>query len=130
MKILKSAIVAFSLALSMGAVSNTAVAAEGCEDNRECYGPVAAVNMTVKAVIAARQALDSGEDAKTVSSLIKEASRKNKEINANDIVDRKRQKANEFLRKARKEIKKADLQAAGEHLKEAQNRFEALKAMI
>ncbi len=130
MKILKSAIVAFSLALSMGAVSTTAIAAEDCEDGRTCYTPMEAIDMVLQNIKAAKDAIDSGSEGEVVAALIKAASDATKEINANDVVDRNRQRANAILKKARKEAKKEQLQVAEEHLKQAAKKFEALKGMI
>ena len=129
MKILQSAIVAASLALSMGAFS-TAVVAEDCEDGRECYTPETAINNTVYAIIKAKNAIENGESTADIVELIRDASRKNKEINANDSLDRKRATANGVLKKARKAAQKGDFQIASEKLKEAEAKFIALKSMI
>lgn len=130
MKILKSAIVAFSLALSMGSVSTAVVAMEGCEDGRECYTPEVAIDNTVHAIIQAKNAIENGDDDAVIIELIRNASRKNKEINANDKLDRKRSTANGTLKKARKNVKAGDRQVASELLKKAEAQFIALKSMI
>ncbi len=127
MKILKSAIVAFSLALTLGSFSTSAVA---CESGRICYTPEEAIDLVLQNIKAAMEAIDSGSEGEVVSSLIKAASDASKEINANDVVDRNRQRANAILKKARKEAKKEQLQVAEEHLKVAKKKFEALKGML
>jgi len=127
MKILKSAIVAFSLALSLGSFSTSAVA---CEDGRTCYTPEQAIDMVLQNIKSAMDAIDSGSEGEVVAALIKSASDASKEINANDVVDRNRQRANGILKKARKEAKKEQLQVAEEHLKQAKKKFEALKGML
>jgi hypothetical protein len=127
MKILKSAIVAFSLALSLGAFSTSAVA---CEDGRVCYEPEEAINMVLQNIKAATDAIESGSEGEVVADLIKAAISANKEINANDTVDRNRQRANGLLKKARKAARKEQLQVAEEYLKQAKKKFEALKGML
>ncbi len=127
MKILKSAIVAFSLALSLGSFSTSAVA---CEAGRTCYTPEQAIDMVLQNIKSAMDAIDSGSEGEVVAALIKSASDASKEINANDVVDRNRQRANGILKKARKEAKKEQLQVAEEHLKQAKKKFEALKGML
>jgi hypothetical protein len=74
----------------------------------------------------ARHAIDNGADNATILGLIRDAKNLNKEINANDLVDRKRQKAASYLNKARGEVRKAALQPADSHLLEAEKRFKDL----
>ncbi len=127
MKILKSAIVAFALALTLGSFSTSAVA---CEDGRICYTPEEAIDLVLQNIKAAMDAIDSGSEGEVVAALIKSASDATKEINANDVVDRNRQRANAILKKARRGAKKEQLQVAEEHLKQAKKKFEALKGML
>lgn len=127
MKILTSVIVAFSLALTLGSFSTSAVA---CELGRICYTPEEAIELVLENIKVAMDAIDSGSEGEVVASLIKAASDASKEINANDVVDRNRQRANALLKKARKEAKKEQLQVAEEHLKTAKKKFEALKGML
>ncbi|WP_031434250.1 hypothetical protein [Methylomarinum vadi] len=127
MKILKSAIVAFSLAVSMGAFSTSAVA---YEEGRLSYTPLNAINMSVEKAQAAKAAIGAGADAQEVADLIKKASDATKEINANDVVDRNRQRANSHLKKARRAAKKGDLEAASAHLDKGIKGLEALRGML
>ena len=127
MKILKSAIVAFSLAISMGAFSTAAVA---YEEGRVTYTPLDAINMSVEQAQAAKAAIGSGADASEVADLIKKASDSTKEINANDVVDRNRQRANNHLKKARSAAKKGDLEGASTHLDLGIKGLEALRGML
>ncbi len=127
MKILKSAVVAFSLALTLGSFSTSAVA---CETGRICYTPEQAIDLVLQDIKSAMDAIDSGSEGEVVAAVIKSASDASKEINANDVVDRNRQRANGILKKARKEAKREQLQVAEEHLKQAKKRFEALKGML
>jgi len=130
MKILKPLLLSAFLGASLGAVSMSASAAEGCEDGRTCFSPDVAINMTVAKISEARHAIDGGVDEGDILILIRAAINANKEINANDVVDRNRQRAAKYLKKARSEIKKSEFQVAEEHLKEAEARFSALHGML
>ncbi len=127
MKILKSAVVAFSLAVSMGAFSTAAVA---YEEGRISFTPLDAINRTVEKAQAAKAAIGAGASAEEVADLIKKAGDATKEINANDVVDRNRQRANSHLKKARAAAKKGDLNAAGAHLDKGIEGLEALRGML
>lgn len=126
MKLLKSAVVAVSLALSLGSFSTTAVA---CEDGRTCFGPMEAINITLGHVAEAMKALNDGSTDQALVH-IKAAQSANKEINANDVVDRNRQRANGSLKKAKSALKKDDATGATAHLEKAERGFEALKSML
>ena len=126
MKLLKSAVVAVTLALSLGSFSTTAVA---CEDGRTCFGPMEAINITLGHVAEAMKALNDGSSEQAMVH-IKAAQNSNKEINANDVVDRNRQRANSSLKKAKTALKKDDAAGATKHLEKAERGFEALKGMI
>lgn len=127
MKILKSAVVAFSLAVSMGAFSTAAVA---YEEGRTVFAPIDAINISVEKAQAAKAAMGAGADAQEVADLIKKASDATKEINANDVVDRNRQRANGHLKKARRAAKKGDLEGASIHLDKGIKGLEALRGML
>jgi enoyl-CoA hydratase/carnithine racemase len=128
MKLLKPLLLSAFLGASMGVFSTAALAE--CEDGRTCFEPEQAIDMTVAKIMEARHAIDNGADNKDVLALIREAKNLNKEINANDIVDRKRQKAASFLKKAKKEMKKSQNQVAEEHLKEAEKLFKGLHGYL
>jgi hypothetical protein len=128
MKILKPFLLSVCLGASMGAFSTAALAE--CEDGRTCFEPDVAIDNVVEKIMEARHAIDNGADSQGILNLIKEAINLNKEINANDIVDRNRQKAAKYLKLARKEIKKSALQPAESHLLEAEKRFKALHSML
>jgi len=128
MKILKPLLLSAFLGASMGAFSTAALAE--CEDGRTCFEPDVAIDNTVNKIMEARHAIDNGADSDQILALIKQAISLNKEINANDIVDRKRQKANSYLKKARSEVRKSALQPADSHLLEAENRFKALHSFL
>lgn len=128
MKILKPFLLSVCLGASMGSFSTAALAE--CEDGRTCFEPDVAIDNTVAKVMEARHAIDNGADTQGILNLIKEAISLNKEINANDVVDRHRQKAAKFLKLARKEVRNSALQPADSHLLEAETRFKALHGML
>jgi len=127
MKLLKSAVVAASLALSLGSFSTAAVA---CEDGRTCFGPEQAIDITAGHVAAAIKAADDKSGKDEVLALIKKAKDSSKEINANDVVDRKRQRAVGHLKKAKKALKSDDFQSAEDHLGAAEKGFVELKSFL
>lgn len=127
MKLLKSAVVALSLALSLGTFSTAAVA---CESGRTCFGPEQAIDLVLGRIAESMKAINDGVDASTVAGLIKSASDAKKEINANDLVSRHSQRANGHLKKARKAARKDDLVSATAHLEKAEKAFEGLKKYL
>jgi len=88
MKILKSAVVAFSLAIAMGSFSTAAVAEAG----RTSYKPVDAVKGVQERIGKAEAAIASNASGDEVATLIKAASDFSEEINANDRVARENSK--------------------------------------
>ena len=127
MKLLKSAVVAVSLALSLGSFSTTAVA---CEDGRTCFGPEEAINITIGHVAEAIKLLDAKEGKHEILMHIKAAKDSSKEINANDKVDIARGRAVGHLKKARSAIKKDQMQEGEDHLGAAEKGFTALKGLL
>lgn len=130
MKLLKSAVVATTLALSLGSFSATAEVCLGmaCMYNR--MTPAEGIDATVGQVTKALIAINDNADTEVVINDIKEALKLSKEINANDKLDRNRNRANDYLKKARAAIQEGDSVKATELLKEAENRFSDLKGMI
>jgi len=140
MKLLKSAVVATTLALSLGSFSTTAAVCLGmaCMYNR--MTPIEGIDATLGQVTEALNAIqlrNSGGAAGTdkdsdsvIINNIKEALKLSKEINANDKLDRNRNRANDYLKKARVAVQNGDLTKATEDLKEAEKRFSDLKGMI
>jgi len=127
MKILKSAVVAFSLAIAMGSFSTTANAAV---EDRTSFKPLDAVKAVQSHIAAAVAAINNGADANEVSAHIKSASDGAKEINANDKVARENSKAIKHLKAAQASAKVANLQEAKEHLGKANEVLEDLKKLI
>lgn len=127
MKILKGAVVAFSLAIAMGTFST---AAEACESGRTCYTPKQAIKLVEDGIKSAQQAISNGSQAEEVADLIKKALDYSKEINANDVVDRNRTKANNHLKAAIKSAKEGKLTETEEHLNAGAKGFAALHGML
>jgi len=132
MKLLKNAVIATTLALSLSSVSTT-VTAEVCLGMACMYNrmtPTEAINAAVEQTRQALQAIDDNASEVVIIDNIKDALKVSKEINANDKVDRNRQRANGYLKKARKSVRNDALDQATKELKEASRRFSELKSML
>jgi molybdopterin converting factor small subunit len=92
--------------------------------------PAEGIDATVDQVAKTLKAVSNKADNDIIINDIKDALTISKEINANDKVDRNRNRANEYLKKARTAVKNGDLIKATEELKEAKNRFSELKTML
>lgn len=130
MKLLKSAVIATTLALPLVSFPATADICLGmaCMYNR--MTPIQGIDATVGQVNKALKAISNNAGEDEIITNIKEALTVSKEINANDKIDRNRNRANDYLKKARTAVKDGDLIQATEHLKEAGKRFSELKGMI
>jgi hypothetical protein len=140
MKLLKSAVVATTLALSLGSFSTSAAVCLGMACMYNKMTPLEGIDATLGQVAKALNAIEvrnSGGAAGTdkdsddlIINDIKDALKLSKEINANDKLDRNRNRANDYLKKARVAVQGGDLIKASEDLKEAEKRFSDLKNMI
>jgi thioredoxin-like negative regulator of GroEL len=130
MKLLKSAVVATTLALSLGSFSTTADVCLGmaCMYNR--MTPMEGIEATIGQITKAMIGIHANAGDEAVIDDIKEALKLSKEINANDKLDRNRNRANDSLKKARAAVQSGDSVKATEELKEAEKRFSDLKGMI
>jgi hypothetical protein len=128
MKILKSAVIAFSLAAAMGSFSTAAVAES--DPGRASYKPTDVINEVVTRITAAETAINNGAEGDAVVDLIKKASDFIKELNANDKVARYADKARGHLKLAITSAKAANLQEAKQHLAAGKEGVEALKKML
>ncbi|NBV75520.1 MAG: hypothetical protein EBR59_06075 [Methylococcaceae bacterium] len=115
MKILKSAVVAFSLAIAMGSFSTAAVAEAG----RTSYKPIDAVKGVQERLAKAEAAIASNAAGDDVAALIKAASDFSEEINANDRVARENSKSLKALRAAVSAAKAGNLAEASEGIKKS-----------
>lgn len=128
MKTLKKIVLAFLVAASMGAVSTSAMAET--DPGRISYKPVEAIDILLKRILVAQNAIESGEDPDKVGTLIKEAMDMSKEINANDKVDIARGRANTTLKNARNHAKAGSFQEADAELRKAAQEFADLKKLL
>lgn len=126
MKILKSAVVAFSLAIAMGSFSTAALAEAG----RTTYKPIDAINGSIERLVAAENAINNGAEDAEVVALIKKAADFSEEINANDKVSRENSKVRGHLKAAAASAKSANLQESKEHLGKAKAGLEGLKKLL
>ena len=127
MKLLKSALVAFALTLSLGSFSTTAVA---CEDGRTCFGPAQAIDIVLGHIAEGMKSVEAGENGPTAMAHVKAALKASKEINASDKIDVARSRANGHLKKARSAFKKSDMQTGEDHLGAAEKAFTEMKRML
>lgn len=130
MKLLKSAVVATALSLSLGSFSASADICLGMACMYNKMTPIQGIDATLVQVHEALKAITGNAGGDEIVGNIKEALTVSKEINANDKVDRNRNRANDSLKKARASVKDGDLPKATEYLKEAEKRFTELKGML
>lgn len=131
MKLLKNSAIAFTLALSLATFAPPTFAVclgMACMYNN--LTPIEGINATKDQIAKAMLAISSNADADVIVNDIKEALKISKEINANDKVDRNRNRANGYLKQSRKSVKDGNLTEAMEHLKEADKLFADLKGML
>lgn len=130
MKILKHIALGLFLAASTVGVSSVSMAVTLDEDGRAVFSPAEAIDSVIVKIKEAEEAIKAGADKTDIAKLIKKAKDLSKEINANDNVDVRRQRANSNLRKAKSLIKKENFEEAAVLLEEAIEKFEGLKAHI
>ena len=130
MKILKHIALGLFLAASTVGVSSVSMAVTLDEDGRAVFSPAEAIDSVIVKIKEAEEAIKAGADKADVAKLIKKAKDLSKEINANDNVDVRRQRANSNLRKAKSLVKKENFEEAAVLLEEAVEKFEGLKAHI
>jgi len=140
MKLLKGAAIATTMAFSLSSIPASAELCLGmaCMYNR--MTPMEGIDATLVQInealetIKLRNSGGAAEEGKAGDELIianiKEALKLTKEINANDKLDRNRNRANGYLKKAREAVQAGDLAKASDDLKEADRRFTELKGMI
>lgn len=128
MKTLKKIALAMCIAASMGAVSTSVMAEAG--DGRTTYAPADAIDMVAAKTGVALNALEQGEDAAKVDGLIIDILAASKEINASDKVFAARDKVHSKLKAARKHLKEGATQEAEQELRDAQQKFLALKSIL
>ncbi|MEQ1559737.1 MAG: hypothetical protein ABL933_12465 [Methyloglobulus sp.] len=128
MKTLKTIVLSSLVALAMGSFSSVAMAE--ASEGRIAYSPGDAIDMVLGEIKKAQAAITEGKSADDVYKIIKQGMDYSKEVNANDVVDRARAKANDILKKSRTAAKNGDLKTAAEFLPPAAKAFEDLKPLI
>lgn len=128
MKTLKTIVLSSLIAMAMGAFS-TVVLAE-TDEGRVSYSPADAIDLVVGKIKEAQAAVASGAKGDDVYKIIKQGMDYSKEVNANDVVDRERSRANDVLKKARTMAKNNSMQGIEEHLTKAEKAFADLKPLI
>ena len=130
MKLLKSTVLATALTLTLGSFS---VHAEICLGMACMYNKMTPAEGIAAVLVQVNEAIKSVNDKageEVIVGNIKEALTASKEINANDKVDRNRNRANDSLKKARASVKDGDLVKASEHLNDAKKRFIELNGLL
>ena len=130
MKLLKHIALGLFLAASTVGVSSVSMAVTLDEDGRAVFTPAEAIDSVIVKIKEAEEAIKANADKMDIAKIIKQAKDLSKEINANDNVDVRRQRANSNLRKAKSLVKKEKFEDAAVLLEEAVEKFEGLKAHI
>lgn len=120
MKLLKSFIFIFALALSLGSFSTIVAAAP----------PIEGINLVLGHVDEAIKAIDAGESNEVAREHILASLRESKKITGTELLEKNRLKASRSLKKARTALKKDDTQKTKELLGEAEKKFTDLKKFI
>ena len=128
MKTFKMIVLSSLIALAMGAFSTAALAED--MDARISYAPADAIDMVIGEIKKATLAVAEGKSSDEVYKIIKQGMDYSKEVNANDVVDRERSRANDILKKARIMAKANSMQGIEEHLNNAEKAFADLKPLI
>ncbi|CAG1022527.1 hypothetical protein IVG45_14400 [Methylomonas sp. LL1] len=128
MKILKSAVIAFSLTTAMGAFSTAAVAES--DPGRVSHAPSEVIKEVSARITAAEAAIDNGASPDEINGLIKKARDFTKELNANDKVARETAKVRDHMKAAEKSVKEANSSEAKAHLQKAKEANEGLKKLL
>ncbi len=128
MKILKSAVIACSLTVAMGAFSTAAVAES--DPGRISHAPGEVIKEVSARIDAAEAAINNGATSEEVAGLIKKARDFTKELNANDKVARETAKVRDHMKAAEKSVKEANSSEAKVHLQKAKETNEGLKKLL
>ena len=128
MKTFKMIVLSSLIALAMGTFSSAALAED--MDARISYAPADAIDMVIGEIKKAKLAVAEDKPGTEVYKIIKQGMDYSKEVNANDVVDRERSRANDVLKKARTMAKNNSMQGIEEHLNNAEKAFADLKPLI
>jgi hypothetical protein len=125
---LKTILLSSLIALAMGAFSSV-VMAEASE-GRISYAPADAIDLMIGELKKAKVAAAEGKSGEEVYKFIKQSMDYGKDVNANDVVDRERSRANETIKKARAMAKSSQMTGIDEHLDKAIQQLEHMKTLI
>jgi hypothetical protein len=128
MKTLKAILISSLVALAMGAFSSAAMAEAG--EGRVSYAPADAIDLMIGELKKAKLAAAEGKSGDEVYKICKQAMDYGKDVNANDVVDRERSRANEHIKKARGMAKSNEMKGIEEHLDAAIKKLEEMKGLI
>jgi len=126
-------IVAAALTLSLSSFTSSADLCLGMACMYNKMTPLEGIDATLGQISKALSTIkDQSKTANNdvIVDDIKEALKLSKEINANDKLDRNRNRANGYLKQARQALQHGDTLKATEQLHEAEKRFTELKGMI
>lgn len=128
MKTLKTIVLSSLIALAMGSFSSV-VMAEASE-GRISYAPADAIDLMIGELKKAKLAAAEGKSSDEVYKNLKQSKDYGKDVNANDVVDRERSRANEHIKKAIAMAKKGELKGIEEHIDAAIKKLEEMKGLI
>jgi hypothetical protein len=128
MKNFKIIVLSSLIALAMGAFSSVAMAE--ASEGRISYAPADAIDMMIGELKKAKLAAAEGKSGEEVYKFIKQSMDYGKDVNASDVVDRERSRANETIKKARTMAKKNEMTGIDEHLDKAIQQLEYMKSLI
>lgn len=123
MKILKSAVVAFSLAIAMGSFSTSALAEAG----RTSYKPADAIKNVQDLITAAETGGATGDE---LSAQLRKAADMAEEINANDKVSRESSKGIKALKAAAAAAKAGNAEGVKENVAKAKEIISGLNKLL
>lgn len=128
MKNLKILIISSLVALTMGTFSSVAMAE--ASEGRITYAPADAIDLMIVELKKAKLAASEGKPSDEVYKFLKQSKDYGKDVNANDVVDRERSRANEHIKKAIAMAKKNELKGIEEHIDAAIKKLEEMKGLI
>jgi hypothetical protein len=128
MKTLKIILISSMVALTMGTFSSVALAE--ASEGRISYAPADAIDLMIGELKKAKLAIADGKSADEVYAFLKQSKDYGKDVNANDVVDRERSRANEHIKKAIGMAKKNEMTGINEHIDAAIKKLEEMKGLI
>ncbi len=115
------------LLIATATVTFSTTALAEAKESRIAWSTVDAIDLIISKIKVAITAIDADSTCEQVTILIREALNASKEINASDLVDKDRMKANQVLKTAKNHAKECNLIDAKKELTQAENMFLAMK---